>query len=68
MDEFQDITLICICGDEFVWTAGEQKFYQEKGYFQPKRCVPCRKKKKSNLQREDQEQEPYLQKPSYELK
>ena len=59
MDEFEDVALICICGDTFIWTAGEQKFYQEKGYFQPKRCVSCRAKKKNKAR---------AQKPIYELK
>ena len=35
------------CGQEFVFTAGEQKFYQDKGFEPPKRCPECRKKRKS---------------------
>ena len=31
-EEFVDETLVCKeCGNEFVFTAGEQKFYKEKG-------------------------------------
>ena len=31
VEEFVDETLVCKeCGNEFVFTAGEQKFYQEK--------------------------------------
>lgn len=37
---YQDETLICEdCGKEFVFTAGEQEFYAEKGLSnKPKRC------------------------------
>ena len=42
---YQDETLICEdCGCEFVFTAGEQEFYAEKGLTnKPKRCANCRK-------------------------
>ena len=45
---YQDETLICEdCGAEFVFTAGEQEFYAEKGLTnKPKRCQECRKKRK----------------------
>ena len=45
---YQDETLICEdCGSEFVFTAGEQEFYAEKGLTnKPKRCPNCRKAKK----------------------
>ena len=45
---YQDETLICEdCGKEFVFTAGEQEFYAEKGLTnKPKRCPDCRKAKK----------------------
>lgn len=35
------------CGQEFAFSAGEQKFYQEKGFDPPKRCPNCRKKRKT---------------------
>ena len=37
---YQDITLKCKdCGNDFVFTAGEQEFYAEKGFQnQPQRC------------------------------
>jgi len=41
----EDKTLICTnqdCGAEFVFTAGEQEFYAEKGFTEPKKCKPCR--------------------------
>lgn len=49
---FQDKTLICKeCGEEFVFTAGEQEFYEEKGLKnEPSRCRACRQNRK-NAQR-----------------
>ena len=54
--EFQDETLVCKdCGNEFVFTAGEQAFYKEKGFMnKPKACKACRDAKK-NAQREPRE-------------
>lgn len=45
---YEDITLTCKdCDAEFVFTAGEQQFYAEKGFTnQPVRCPACRKAKK----------------------
>lgn len=47
-NEYTDITLTCKdCGNEFVFTAGEQAFYAEKGFTnQPVRCPACRKARK----------------------
>jgi CxxC-x17-CxxC domain-containing protein len=46
--EIQDKNLTCTdCGTSFVFTAGEQRFYQEKGFgHEPRRCRDCRSKKK----------------------
>ncbi len=46
---YEDIKLICKeCGEEFVFSAGEQEFYAEKGFKnQPKLCKNCRAAKKS---------------------
>jgi len=46
---YQDITLKCKeCGEEFVFTAGEQEFYAEKGFQnQPQRCKNCRDARKA---------------------
>jgi len=43
-----DKTVMCQdCDNEFVFTAGEQEFYQEKGFQnEPKRCPECRKSRK----------------------
>ena len=47
---YQDEKLICEdCGAEFIFTAGEQEFYAEKGLVnKPKRCPDCRKKRRQN--------------------
>lgn len=47
---YQDKTLVCKdCGKEFVWTAGEQEFFAEKGFTnEPKRCKECREAHKRN--------------------
>ncbi len=44
MQEYADQTIACRdCGDEFVFTAGEQSFYAEKGFTnKPSRCPSCR--------------------------
>lgn len=46
---FEDETLVCVeCGKEFIFSAGEQAFYAEKGYTnKPKRCKACRDAKKN---------------------
>jgi CxxC-x17-CxxC domain-containing protein len=48
--EYLDRVLKCIdCGAEFVFTAGEQLFFADKGFKnEPKRCKPC-KSKRSHL-------------------
>ena len=46
---YQDKTLKCKdCGCEFVFTAGEQEFYAEKGFAnEPQRCKECRNSRKN---------------------
>lgn len=46
---FEDKTLQCKeCGADFVFTAGEQEFYAEKGFTnEPQRCKACRDAKKN---------------------
>jgi CxxC-x17-CxxC domain-containing protein len=48
---FQDKTLVCKeCGNEFVFTAGEQEFYAEKGFEnEPTRCKACRDARKQRM-------------------
>ncbi|MBS7370552.1 MAG: zinc-ribbon domain containing protein [Oscillospiraceae bacterium] len=47
---YTDKTLTCKdCGADFVFTAGEQEFYAEKGFTnEPQRCKACRDAKKNN--------------------
>ncbi len=49
MKEYQDKTIKCVdCGNEFVFTARDQSFYEEKGFTnEPKRCKECRNKRKN---------------------
>ncbi|HET8523238.1 MAG TPA: CxxC-x17-CxxC domain-containing protein [Thermomicrobiales bacterium] len=43
-----DQTITCRdCGQAFTFTAGEQAFYQERGYTQPQRCPSCRAARKA---------------------
>lgn len=46
---YEDKTLVCKeCGNEFVFTAGEQEFYAEKGFQnEPQRCRSCRQARKT---------------------
>ena len=46
---YEDKTLVCKeCGNEFVFTAGEQEFYNEKGFVnEPQRCKACRDARKN---------------------
>lgn len=48
---YQDKSLECKeCGGDFVFTAGEQEFYAEKGFEnEPQRCKTCRDAKKQSL-------------------
>lgn len=47
---YEDKTLICKdCGKEFIFTAGEQEFYAQKGFQnEPQRCKPCRDARRSS--------------------
>ena len=47
---YEDKTLVCKdCGKEFVFTAGEQEFYAERGFQnEPQRCKACRDARKNN--------------------
>lgn len=45
--ETQDQLITCQdCGQTFTFTAGEQAYYQERGFFAPKRCKVCRSQRK----------------------
>ncbi|WP_150842869.1 MULTISPECIES: zinc-ribbon domain-containing protein [unclassified Clostridium] len=48
-----DRTLTCKdCGNEFIFTEGEQAFYAEKGFENdPVRCADCRRARKAERNR-----------------
>ena len=44
--ELKDISLRCLdCGRDFLFTTGEQVFYHDKKFQQPKHCPSCRRKR-----------------------
>ena len=49
--ETQDASIDCVdCGESFIWTAGEQIFFYDKGLQNaPKRCKPCKHAKNERL-------------------
>ncbi len=49
--EFEDIIISCVdCGEEFVWSCGEQEFFRDKGLKNsPKRCQECKKAKAERI-------------------
>ena len=51
MYEYNDKVLRCIdCSEEFVFSAGEQQFFADKGLRNdPKRCKPCKLKKNERI-------------------
>lgn len=48
---YEDKTLVCKdCGNKFIFTAGEQEFYAEKGFEnEPTRCKDCRMARKAAI-------------------
>lgn len=52
-----DITIVCKdCGKEFVFTEGEQEFFNQNGFKQPVRCRECRKAAKARRESANNEQ------------
>lgn len=51
MYEYKDKLLRCIdCDEEFIFTAGEQLFFADKGLKnEPKRCKPCKLRKNERI-------------------
>ncbi|MGI9034759.1 MAG: zinc-ribbon domain containing protein [Pyrinomonadaceae bacterium] len=49
--QFEDAEIVCIdCGGIFVWSGGEQLFYNDKGLQNPpKRCKSCKQAKNERL-------------------
>lgn len=50
MPFYRDMELICRgCGEPFIFTAGEQEFYADKGFLhEPTRCPRCRSRRESD--------------------
>lgn len=50
MPFYRDMELICrSCGEKFIFTAGEQEFYADKGFLhEPTRCPRCRTRRDSS--------------------
>lgn len=45
---YEDKELICKdCGEFFTFSGGEQRYYAERQFSEPKRCKPCRQKRKA---------------------
>lgn len=63
-----DITLNCCdCPNPFIWTEGEQAFFQSKGLTeQPKRCKECRAKKKAQREQQAARPAPVPEPPRYD--
>ena len=50
----EDRVIVCEgCSMEFIFTEGEQRYYEEKQFTPPKRCKPCRDERKRERQGRD---------------
>lgn len=54
-NNYEDKKIVCKdCGKEFVFTAGEQEFFAQKGLNNaPVRCKECRAAKKANFEKKN---------------
>lgn len=51
MAQFEDINLTCCdCGEHFIFTAGEQRYFEERGLSAPKRCKACRQQRRKDAE------------------
>jgi ssDNA-binding Zn-finger/Zn-ribbon topoisomerase 1 len=52
-NNYQDKELKCVeCGGQFTFSAGEQDYYAQRSFSQPKRCPNCRAERKQRQARE----------------
>jgi CxxC-x17-CxxC domain-containing protein len=52
----EDKVIVCRdCGSEFVFTAGEQSFFSERGFMDPVRCPGCRSQRRRERNNNDSE-------------
>jgi len=50
MMDYEDLEIeCCTCHEVFVWSAGEQMFFAERGLQRPRRCKPCRAMKAERI-------------------
>ncbi len=50
INDFSDKFITCCdCGDEFLWSKGEQAFFKSISLLNPRRCPACRQLRKSRL-------------------
>ena len=50
VEGLQDLTIECIdCQEPFVFAAGEQQYFIDRGMPFPKRCEPCRNARKNSV-------------------
>jgi len=50
--DLNDLILRCAdCGQQFIFTVGEQIYFSDKKLSLPKRCPTCRKTRKESLRR-----------------
>ena len=68
MTSYEDRTLVCTdCQAEFVFTAGEQEFFAEKGLTsEPKRCKNCRSTRKKQKHRSKGKGDGIYRSPAFE--
>lgn len=51
---FEDKAIVCkVCGQTFIFTAGEQLFYSDRNLDEPKRCPKCRHRRRDTLMRDE---------------
>ncbi|MFV9505631.1 MAG: zinc-ribbon domain containing protein [Oscillochloridaceae bacterium umkhey_bin13] len=62
---YKDMELICRnCGEPFIFTAGEQEFYADKGFLnEPTRCPRCRTRRDTAAPRRTAPDERQREKP-----
>lgn len=59
-NQFEDKEMECVeedCTNEgsYIWPAGEQQFFHDKGLYMPRRCPECRAKKRRERAEAEQE-------------
>ena len=48
--DFQDKTIICCdCGEPFLWSHGEQRYYQDRSLSPKRRCPQCCEKRRKRI-------------------